>query len=332
MHTRRIPARPSRRAAILAAGTLLTLPGALRAQPAYPARPVRMIVPYPPGGATDVVARTVAAKLQEIWGQTVLVENKAGASGVIGNDFVAKAVPDGYTILVAITALIQQPPMMKNLPYDPLKDLAPVSELVRSGNLFCVPAAVPAASLAEFVALAKANPKKYSYGTFGAGSSAHIHGALLNMQAGLDLTHVPYKGSAPLLTDLMGGQIASAFIDATTASPQLKSGKFRVLAATGSQRNRATPEVPTFKELGYQSFDWYGWVGLFVPAATPPAFTARVAADAARVMRMPDVVTRLEGLGLVAVGNSPEEYGRSLRSDAALFERVIKDANIVLEQ
>ena len=152
------------------------------------------------------------------------------------------------------------------------------------------------------------------------------------MQAGLDLTHVPYKGSAPLLTDLMGGQIASAFIDATTASPQLKSGKFRVLAVTGSQRNRAAPDIPTFRELGYHSFDWYGWVGLFVPAATPPAFAARVAADAARVMRMPDVVARLEGLGLVTVGNSPEEYGRSLRRDAALFERVIRDAGITLEQ
>ena len=322
----------SRRQALLAAAALASGPRLLRAQgAAYPTRAVRLIVPYPPGGATDVVARTVAGKLQEIWGQTVVVENKAGASGVIGNDLVAKAPPDGYTVLAAITALIQQPPMMKSLPYDPFRDLVPVSELVRSTTLFCVPADSPAGSVAEFVALAKANPKKFNYGSFGAGSSSHIMGALFAMQAGLDLAHVPYKGSAPLLNDLMGAQVASAFIDTTTATPQLKSGRFKVLATAGTQRNRNVPAAPTFQELGYHSFGWYGWVSLFMPAGTPTPIVGRLAADVARVLRMPDVIARLEGLALVPVGSSPEEFSRSLREDAKLFEKIITEAKITLE-
>jgi tripartite-type tricarboxylate transporter receptor subunit TctC len=326
------PHRTTRRELLLAGAAALTLPGAARAQgTAYPNKSVRLIVPYPPGGATDVVARTVAGKLQDLWAQTVLVENKAGASGVIGNDFVAKSAPDGYTVLAAITALIQQPPMMKSLPYNPFRDLAPVSELVRSTTVFCVPGDSPANTLAEFVALAKANPKKFNYGSFGAGSSSHIMGALFAMQAGLDLAHVPYKGSAPLMTDLMGGQITSAFVDTTTATPHLKSGKFKVLATAGTQRNRNVPAAPVFQELGYHSFGWYGWVSLFVPAATPAPIVSRISADAARVLRMPDVIARLEGLALAPVGSNPEEFARSLREDANLFEKIIKDAKISLE-
>jgi tripartite-type tricarboxylate transporter receptor subunit TctC len=321
-----------RRLLAAATATALALPGRGFAQaPAYPAKPVRMIVPYPAGGATDVAARAVAGKLQEMWGQGVVVENKPGASGVIGNDMVAKAAPDGYTILATITALIQQPPMMKNLPYDPLRDLAPVSQVVLSGNLFCVAAAVPANTLAEFIALAKGNPKIYNYGSFGTGSSSHIQGAILNLQAGLDMEHVPYKGSAPLLNDLMGGQLTAAFVDATTASPHLKSGKFKVLAAGGTQRNRATPGVATFQELGYPSFDWYGWVGMFMPAGTPAAIIAKVSADTARVVRMPDVAARFETLGLQPVGSTPEEWARVLRNDARLFDKIIREAKITLE-
>jgi tripartite-type tricarboxylate transporter receptor subunit TctC len=224
-------------------------------------------VPYPAGGATDTLARTIAQKLQEAWGQPALVENKPGASGTIGNQFVARAPADGQTILIAITALIQQPLLMDKLPYDPLADLVPVTQIARSPSLFAVPLDSPAKSLKEFVAMVKANPHKYNYGTYGAGTSSHIQGSLLNMQAGLDLVHVPFQGAAPLVTNLVGGQLASAFIDSATARPQLKS--IRPLAVTGTQRMRGLPDVPTFAELGYHSFDPYGWFGVFVPDPAP---------------------------------------------------------------
>jgi tripartite-type tricarboxylate transporter receptor subunit TctC len=300
-----------------------------QAPAAYPSQPIRIVVPYPAGGATDTLARTVANKLQEAWGQTVIVDNKAGASGTIGNDFVAKSPPDGYTVLMAITAIVQLPAMKPKMPYDVLKDLQPLVQVASTNSLFAVPPASPAGSLKEFVALAKAQPGKFNYGSYGVGTSSHIQGSLLNLQAGLDLTHVPYKGAAPLLQDLKGGQLSSAFIDMATARPHLEG--LKVFAVTGSQRNKALPDVPTFAELGYQSFEPLGWFGLFMPAGVPPAVAKKFATEAQRILHLPDVVARIESLGMTPGNLSTEEFGRVVRSDAQVYAKIIKDANIQAE-
>jgi tripartite-type tricarboxylate transporter receptor subunit TctC len=321
-----------RRAALAAAlGILLAPAGTAWAQAApYPSQTIKFIVPYPAGGATDTLARTVAQKLGEAWGQPVVVENKVGASGTIGNNLVAKANPDGYTVLVAITALIQQQSLMDKLPYDPLKDFAPVTFIARSPSMFAVPLDSPAKSLKEFIAMAKANPGKLSYGTYGAGTSSHIQGSLLNLQAGLDLTHVPFNGAAPLVTNLVGGQLPSAFIDSASARPHLKS--IRPLAVTGTQRIPGMPDVPTFVELGYHSFDPYGWFGLFLPANTPPAIAQKMSDEVNRILRLPDVTARIEGLGLWVAGGRPDEVRKTMNADAAIYAKIIKDANIRLNQ
>ena len=295
----------------------------------YPSQPIRLVVPYPPGGATDTLARTLAGKLQESWGQTVIVDNKPGASGVLGNDFVAKSPPDGYTVLLAITAIVQLPAMKAKLPYDVMKDLQPLAQVASTNSVFLVPPSTPVGSLKEFIALAKAGPGKYNYGSYGVGTSSHIQGSLLNLQAGIDLTHVPYKGAAPLLQDLKGGQLASAFMDMATARPHLDS--FKALAVTGTQRNRTLPGVPTFAELGFQSFEPVGWFGLFMPAGVPAPVAKKFAAEAQRILHLPDVVARIEGLGMTAGDLSTEEFARTVRSDAQVYAKIVKDANIQID-
>jgi tripartite-type tricarboxylate transporter receptor subunit TctC len=321
-----------RRACLAAAlVTLLAPAGSALAQTApYPSQPIKFIVPYPAGGATDTLARTIAQKLSEAWAQPVLVENRAGAAGTIGNNLVAKANADGYTVLVGITALIQQQSLMDKLPYDPLKDFAPVTLIARSPSMFAVPLDSPAKSLKEFVAIAKANPGKLSYGTYGAGTSSHIQGSLLNMQAGLDLVHVPFNGAAPLVTNLVGGQLPSAFIDSASARAHLKS--IRPLAVTGTQRIPGMPDVPTFAELGYHDFDPYGWFGLFLPAAAPAPVVQKLSNEVNRILRLPDVTAKIEALGLQVAGGKPEEVQKVMRTDAAIYAKIIKDANIRLSQ
>ncbi|UUZ70354.1 tripartite tricarboxylate transporter substrate binding protein [Polaromonas sp. P2-4] len=257
------------------------------------------------------------------------MENRSGAGGTIGNNLVAKAAPDGYTVLLAITAIVQQPTLMK-LPYDPLKDFAPVAQVAKSPSMFVVPLDSPANNLKDFVALVKANPGKYNFGTYGAGTSSHIQGSLLKLQAGLDMVHVPFQGAAPLVTNMVGGQLTSAFIDSASARVHIKS--FKPLAVTGTQRMPSLPDVPTFKELGYHSFDPYGWFGLFLPPATPPAIVNKLSEEVNRILRLPDVVARIEGLGLWVGGGKPEEFGQIVKSDATLYARIIKDANIQINQ
>jgi tripartite-type tricarboxylate transporter receptor subunit TctC len=296
---------------------------------AYPSQPLRIVVPYPAGGATDTLARIVATKLQESWRQTVVVENKPGASGTIGNDMVAKAPRDGHTILLGITAIVQVQSLMPKLPYDALKDLQPLVQVASTNSIFVVPASGPAGTLKEFIAAAKANPSKFNYGSYGMGTSSHIQGSLLNLQAGVDLTHVPYKGAAPLLQDLRGGQLSSAFIDMATARPHLEYVK--ALAVTGSRRNKALPNVPTFAELGFHSFEPVGWFGLFMPTGVPAPIVAKFTAEATRILHLPDVVARIEQLGMTPGELKGDEFARVVKSDAAVYARIIKDANIRLE-
>jgi tripartite-type tricarboxylate transporter receptor subunit TctC len=316
------------RRAFVAAGLALSVLPALAQN--YPAQPIKLIVPYPAGGATDTLARTIALKLQEAWMQPALVENRPGASGTIGNNFVAKAPADGYTVLVAITALVQQPAMMDKLPYDPVKDLAAVSMIARSPSMLAVPLSSPAKNLKEFVELAKSNKGKMNFGSYGAGTSSHIQGALLNIQAGLDLVHVPFQGAAPLLVNLVGGQLTSAFIDSASARPQLKN--IRPLAVTGTSRMPGLPDVPTFVELGYHSFDPYGWFGMFLPANTPAPIVQKLSDEVNRILKLPDVTAKIEGLGLQVAGSKPDDFAKTVRAEAGLYTKIIKDANIQLTQ
>jgi tripartite-type tricarboxylate transporter receptor subunit TctC len=326
-----LPSRAATRRALLVAWAALAtlVAGGARAQEAnYPNQPIRIIVPYPTGGATDTLARTVAAKLQESWGQAVIVDNKPGASGAIGNDFVAKAAPDGHTVLLTITAIVQLP-AMKKLPYDVLKDLRPMVQVASTNSAFVVPPAMQVSTLKEFVALAKVHKGKFDYGSYGVGTSSHIQGSLLNQQAGLDLTHVPYKGSAPLLQDLKGGQLSSAFIDMATLRPHLDG--FKVLAVTGSQRSRLLPNVPTFAELGFHSFEPVGWFGLFMPAGVPAGIAGKFSTEVERILRLPDVTARIESLGMTPGTLAGEDFARIVRSDAKVYAKIIKDANITLD-
>ncbi|WP_454727363.1 MULTISPECIES: tripartite tricarboxylate transporter substrate binding protein [Cupriavidus] len=302
-----------------------------RAQGGYPARPIRMVVPYPAGGGTDTVARMIGQRLAEAWGQPVVVDNKPGASGMLGNDIVAKAPPDGYSVLLGITAMIQSPSLYKRIPYDVARDFQPVSLLARSSDLFVVPNRVPAATLAEFVALAKASPGKFSYGSYGNGTSSHLHGELLKMQAGLDLAHIPYKGAAPLMSDVLGGQVDSAFIDVTSANSYLNSGKFKILAITGTQRYKSIPAVPTFAEAGFAGFEPSGWFAVFLPARAPREVVARMSAEVGRIVRLPDISQKLTAMGLQPVGSSAEELAAVIAADTPKWARIVQDARIQLD-
>ena len=317
-------------AATVATATFGCLPGVYaQGTGAYPNQPIRIVVPYPAGGATDTLGRTMATKLQEAWGQTVLVENKPGASGTVGNDMVAKAPPDGYTVLLGITAIVQVPALMPKLPYDVLKDLKPLAQVASTNSVLVVPPSTPANTLAEFIALVKAKPGKYNFGSYGVGTSSHIQGSLLNLQAGTDLVHVPYKGAAPLLQDLRGGQLSAAFIDMATVSPHL--ALLKALAVTGAARNKNLPNTPTFAELGFHSFEPEGWFGLFMPAAVPAPIAQKFADECNRILRLPDVVAKIETLGMKPGGIKSEEFARIVRSDLGIYAKIIKDTNIRLE-
>ncbi|MBP0631034.1 tripartite tricarboxylate transporter substrate binding protein [Cupriavidus sp. AcVe19-1a] len=316
-------------AGTLAGAAILGTTGQAFAQQPYPSKPIRLIVPYPAGGGTDTVGRLVGQRLAEILGQPVVVENKPGASGMLGNDTVAKAPADGYTLLLAITAMIQSPSLYKRMPYDVARDFTPVSLIAKSSDLFVVPNRVPASNMREFLALAKSG--KLSYGSYGNGTSSHLHGELLRQQAGIDLAHIPYKGAAPLMSAVLGGQVDSAFVDVTSANPYLGSNKFRILGITGSQRYKALPNVPTFAELGLKGFEPNGWFALFLPAGAPKDVTARLAAETARIVKLPEVSQKLAGMGLQPVGSTPQELAEVVSGDMPKWAKIVRDANIQLD-
>jgi len=298
---------------------------------AYPSHPIRLVVPYPAGGGTDTVGRLIGQHLSQAWGQPVIVDNKPGASGMLGNDTVAKATPDGYTVLLGITAMIQSPSLYKRVPYDVVRDFAPVSLVAKSSDLFVVPTSVPANNMKEFMALAKAKGGKLSYGSYGNGTSAHLHGELLKMQAGIDLVHIPYKGAAPLINDLLGGQVDSAFVDVTSANSYLSSGRFKVLGITGTQRHPAIPKVQTFAEAGFSGFEPNGWFAFFLPAKTPPEIVNKLSAEIQRIVKLPDVSQKLASMGLQPVGSTPKELGAVVTGDTPKWARIAQQAHIQLD-
>ena len=307
----------------------LTLSGDCHAQAqSYPNRRISFVVPYPAGGATDVTARLLANKLSEAWKQPVVVENKSGAGGVVGNDYVAKAQPDGYTVLVAITQIIQAPSLVQKLPYDVFKDLAPVTQVALSTIVLTVPEQQPIKSVKELVDLARANPGKMPYGSFGNATTSHLYGELLKKKADIDMTHVPYRGAAPLLNDLLGNTVTAAFADLTTAGPHIKAGKVRALAVGGEKRRTHLPDVPTLAELGFAGFEAEGWIGVFVPAGTPKDIVQKLSEELARIIASPEGVAGLEAVSLMPVGGTAEAFDAALRRDYARWADVVKAVGV----
>lgn len=318
----------TRRLALTTLSSLALLgTGTTWAQTQYPSQPIKFVVPYPAGGATDVLARMVAQKMQESWQQPVVVENRPGAGGTIGNNQVAKAPADGHTVLFSIVALVQQMTLMK-LPYDPIKDFAPISRVAISPSVLAASPTLPVNNLAEFTSFVKANPGKHSIGSYGPGTSSHLQGALLNLQSGLDLMHVPYQGGAPLVTAMVGGQLSSAFLDAGSSKQHLP--KFKLLGVTGTERLSWLPNVPTLKELGLNSYEPMGWFGLFLPAATPKPVVDKFSAETQRILKLPDVREKIEAMGLIPGGESTENFAKVVKSDADVYARIIRDAKITL--
>ena len=308
----------------------LALPAAALAQ-GYPSKPVRVIVPYPPGGPTDIVARTVSQKLTEQTGQTFVVENRAGAGGNLGAEAVARAQPDGYTLLVATTAHAINPSLFRNLGYQLTKDLAPVS-LLTSGPLVIVAnPSLPAQSVQELIALAKSKPGGLDYASSGNGQSTHLAAELFNSQAGIRMTHIPYKGSAPALADVMGGQAALMFDTMLSAMPHVRSGKLRALAVTSAARSPAAPDVPTVAESGLPGYEAIAWNGLLVPSGTPAETVARLTALVKAALDQPDVKERFAGQGFAAAWMQPDAFGRFLHAEIDKWAAVVKASGATVD-
>ena len=301
-----------------------------QAQGDYPAKPLRFIVPYPAGGGTDTIARLIGTQLTQRWGQPVVVENKPGASGILGNDIVAKAPGDGYTVLMGITAVVQIPALYKKVPYK-LADLAPVSQIAKSADLLMVPRSSGVTTLAQFVDKAKAAPGTMNYGTYGNATSSHMNGERFKQQAGIDLTHIPYQGSGPEMAALLGGQLTLAFVDATAAYPHIKSDKLNILAVTGSQRFPSLPNVPTMTESGYPGLETNGWFGVFLPASTPKPIVDKLGAEVAAIVKSPELNKRLTDMGLIAVGSLPDDFKTQVEKDAAHWKAVAEGAKISMD-
>ncbi len=295
---------------------------------AFPDRPVRLVVPFPAGGSTDIIGRTLGQKLSETWGQPVVIDNRPGGSTIIGTDLVAKSAPDGHTLLMTTAPFTIVPSLIDKLSYDPAKDFQPITLINTTPLVVVVNPSVPVRSIKELIALARAKPGALNFGSTGNGGSSHLAGELFNVMAGVKMVHVPYKGNAPALNDLVGGHVDIAFNGLTSAMPLIKAGKLRALAVTSLTRAGALPEVPTLDELGLKGFQAVGWNGLSAPARTPKEVIARINADVVKVLHAPELVERLKAEGSDPVGNSPEQFAVFLQDETAKWSRIIKFANI----
>ena len=306
---------------------LTVLVGATHAQ-SFPSKPVRLVVPFAAGGSTDIIARVLAQKLNEAWGTSVIVDNRAGGSSVIGTDVVAKSAPDGHTLLVTPAPFTIVPSLTPKLPYDPHKDFEPITLINTTPLVVVVNPSVPAKSIRELIAIAKAKPGALNFGSSGSGGSNHLAGELFNAMAGVKMVHVPYKGNAPALTDLVGGHIDLLFNGLTSALPLIKSGKLRAIDMTSLKRAGSLPEVPTVDEQGLKGFQAVAWNGLTAPARTPKDVIAKLNADVLKVIRSPELVEKLKAEGSDPVGSSVADYAAFLRDEIAKWSKVIKFANV----
>jgi tripartite-type tricarboxylate transporter receptor subunit TctC len=311
--------------ALLAA--LLSVAAQAAAQAPYPAKTVRMVVGYPPGGPTDVLARVVSQKLAEFWGQQVIVDNRPGASGLIGAEQVVRAAPDGYTLLMVPVTYAVVPSLLARMPFDAAKDLAPVAQVAAAPFILVVHPTLPVRTVKDLIALARARPGQLNYASASPGGMPHLAGELFNGMAGVKMVHIPYKGAAPATTDLVGGHVLLMFNNMLSAMPHVKSGRLRAVAVTSAKRSTALPALPAIAETlpGYEASGWYG---AFAPAATPRERVGAINNDMNRAMRLPDVTQRLAGDGVEAVGVTPEQFGAYLRSEMAKWGKLVRQAGI----
>lgn len=308
---------------------LTALAAAPAAAQTFPAKPVRIVVGFTAGGPTDIVARTLGQKLSEGWGQPVVIDNRAGAGGVIATEQVARAPADGYTMLMGtIGGLAVAMSLQPNRGYDTLRDFAPVTQAVTVTNILAVHPTLPVRNVKELLALAKARPGQLTYASSGSGTVTHLAGELLKTMAQVDIIHVPFKGGAPALTALMSGEVAMSYENSLVLLPHVKSGKVRALGVTGAKRSRLLPDLPTVAEAALPGYEASGWYGLVVPAATPKDVVARLNAEAVRVLRLPDVSERLSGQGAEPVGNSAAEFGAFMRTEIDKWAKLVQSARM----
>lgn len=303
--------------------------GGALAQTSFPSRPLTVMVGFAPGGGTDTAARILAKRFAETMGQAVVVENRTGAGGNIANEILSRAAPDGHTVLlVSPGPMVVAPHMIAKLPYDPLRDFVPVGMAVTFPNVLVVNASVPANSLADFIRLANAKPGSVNYGSSGIGNIGHLSGELLRMMAKVDIVHVPYKGGAPAMTDLLGGQIAAIFATPVTAGPHIKAGKIRALAVTGTARSPSMPEVPTVAESGYPGYEALNWYGLIGPAKTPREVLERWSRELLAALAIPEIREQLMSHGMEPTPMTGEEFARYIKREYDIWGRVVKEARI----
>jgi tripartite-type tricarboxylate transporter receptor subunit TctC len=319
------------RAVAAAALAWLCLPSsALHAQ-TFPAKPIRIVVPYPPGGGVDIMARTVAARLPDSLGQQVFVDNRPGGGTVIGTELVARSAPDGYTLLMANIAFGANPALIKKLPYNTEKDFTPVCLVALLPSFLVVHPSLPVKSVRELVALAKARPGDLSYASAGNGSLLHLTMERFKYAAGINHEHVPYKGAAPALSDVLGGQLAIMFIPGPPALGHIKAGKLRPLGVTSAQRLALMPQVPTIAESGYPDFEIYDWEGLLAPAATPAAIIAKLNAEINRIVTAPEIRQRIADQGANAGGGTPAEFGERISREIALWHKIVRQSGMTVD-
>jgi len=311
---------------------VLILAGGVSLAYAFPTKPVRIIVAFPPGGGTDIVARLLAPRLTDPWGQAVVVENRAGASGTIGTEIAARADADGHTLFMATMGnMTANPHLYPNMAVDPLRAFAPITKVVDVHFVFMANPALPADNVKALVELAKKRPGELHYSSSGPGGAPHLAMELFKRQAGINLTHVPYKGSGPGMTDLLGGRVMMTMDSLLQGLPQIKAGKLKALAVLGPRRSALLPEVPTMAEAGVAGYALTNWFGLLAPAAAPKEVIASVHANVTKVLREPEVQKKIAEMGADVVGNSPEEFGAAMRAESAQWAEVIKSANIKAE-
>jgi len=323
--------QPLAHAAALASALVLSLAGGSAFAQAWPGRPISLIVPFPAGGTTDVLARAVGQELSKSLGQPVVVESKPGAGATLGADFVAKSKPDGYTLLMGAVHHTIATSVYKKLPYDFQKDFAPVTTVALVPNVLVVNPSVPANSVQQLLALAKAEPGKLTYGSNGNGTGQHLIGAQFEGMGGVKLLHVPYKGSGPLTVDLLGGQITMSFDTITPVLPQVKAGKLKALAVTTHKRSAALPDVPTLDESGLKGFDLGTWFGILAPAATPPDVVVRLNTELVKIIQSPEFRKKMADIGAEPIGNTPAQMAGQIKDDTERFSKLVKDARVAIE-
>jgi tripartite-type tricarboxylate transporter receptor subunit TctC len=316
--------------AALLAASLPALGQKPQAQAAYPSKSVRMIVPFAPGGGTDIIARLIAQELTQTWGQPVVVDNRGGSGGVVGTELAARSAADGYTMVLVSLGFSYAPALYSKLPYDSERDFLPVSLVATQPFVYVVIPSLGATTMKELVALARARPGEIRYGSGGSGGASHLGTELLRVMTGINLTHVPYKGTGPALTAMLGGEIQMQLIGISSVVPYMKSGRMRALAVSGARRSAAAPDVPTVAE-SYPGYAFDVWYGMLYPARTPRAVLDKVAADLNGVLKSPALAQRFAAVGLEPAGNTPEEFARMIRAEIAKWRKVVASAGIRIE-